>query len=171
MRTKKTKRDLNRLRALAAAPLEWCEMPGWVLGNDSPSILIPLGERGDDITLAADVSREAYLAALAAAVEAGELTREYTEPERQAASWIRFEQYRAGDHGPHPCSCSPACIAKQPAPPLRSSAVPATETFRNEGGTDRRSSRETPEPDEEPWQAEQRRLNRIANEATIRYFT
>ena len=61
MRTKKTKRDLNRLRALATAPMEWCEIPGWVLGHDSPSILTTVGPHGDDITLAADVSRQEYL--------------------------------------------------------------------------------------------------------------
>jgi hypothetical protein len=111
-----------RARLQQHRELEWVVSPAWALGGTA--IVTPAGDgpRCDDTAALATVTQAEYLAALSAAVAAGELTREHLEPEQQEASWRRFVAYREGDHGPHPCHCSPACLAKHPAPPPRKAA-------------------------------------------------
>jgi hypothetical protein len=172
VRTKKTRRELAAVRARALAPLEWVAQPEWALGG--VAIVTPVGDgpRGDDIAAMAAVTEEVYVEALEAAVEAGELNRDYLEAEQQARSWARFLPYCEGDHGPHACHCSAACLAKHPAPPSpRPPAVPAVEAWPNEAGPRQRRDLETERTHDDERELEQQRLLRIANEAGPRWFT
>jgi hypothetical protein len=97
--------------------------PTWALGGEA-DILTPAGDgpRCDDTAGMARVTRGDYVDALAAAVQAGDLPTDYLEAAQQKASWQRFLAYGGGDHGPHPCHCSTACLAKHPKAPPRTSA-------------------------------------------------
>jgi len=111
-----------RARLQQHRELEWVLSPAWALGGTA--IVTPAGDgpRCDDTAALATVTQAEYLAALAAAVQAGDLSTDYLEAAQQEASWQRFVAYREGDHGPHRCHCSPACLAKHPKAPQRTSA-------------------------------------------------
>jgi hypothetical protein len=180
LKRKSIQKRLREIRAAkATGPLEWLELPGWVLGAGSPSILATVGPHGDDITLAADVSREEYLTAVAAGVEADDLGRQYRDPDQAEASWLRFQLYR--DHDVHgagercwragTCHVETHRLLPPSDPPSPQPTVPATEHYGHEGGTNRRSSPETWTQMEDRHDEERQRLLRIANAAPIRYFT
>jgi hypothetical protein len=161
---------MARLRS--RTELEWVPTPAWVLGGDA-EILTPAGDgpRGDDTAAMTKVIRGDYVTALKVAVATGELRADYLEPETQARSWARFVAYREGDHGPHPCSCSSACIAKLPKAPPRPSAGPAVEAWPQDTGPRQRRDLEAERSRDDEREAERQRLLKIANEAGIRYFT
>lgn len=170
LKRKSIQRRLREVRAQATAPpLEWCPMPAWALGSDV-DILVPVGQDGDDIHLAANTTRAEYVAALKAAVEAHELRSEYLQPEWQARSWSRFVAYRDGDHGPHPCWCSPACLAKHPKDPPRAPSAPAVEHYRSEGGPRQPRDLEAERSRDDERELERLRLLKIANNAGPRWF-
>lgn len=159
-----------RARLQQHRELEWVAQPAWALGE---AIVTPVGDgpRGDDTAAMATVTKAEYLAALIKAVEAGEITKDFLGPEQQEASWQRFEAYRAGDHGPHLCHCSAACIAKLPAPLPQTSVEPAGEVFVHEGGVNRRADLETQITPNDRDEAERLRLLRIAQAAPVQFFT
>jgi hypothetical protein len=157
MRTKKTKRDLNRLRALATAPPLWVPTPAWFIGG-GVDILLP-----DDGVDLAPITKAVYVAAIKEAVAARELTKEYLEAEQQERSWARFVAWREGDHGPH------IDAPKQPTPP-QSIGSTLVESYGSEGGPRQRRDLEAERADDER-ELERQRLLRIANEAGVRWFT
>jgi hypothetical protein len=158
MRTKKTRRELEAVRARATTPLEWVPTPAWFIGGEV-DILLPV----EDVDLTS-ITKAVYVAALEAAVDDRELSRDHLEPEQQEASWRRFVAWREGDHGPH------IDAAKQPVAPQQ--PVHATEHYGHEAGaTNRRSTLETRAQMDDRHDEERQRLLAIANAAPVRYFT
>ena len=159
MRTKKTRRDLNRLRAQAAAPLEFVAWPAWFIGGEV-DLLLPV----EDIDLST-ITQAIYREAIEEAVEAGELRKDSLEAAWQERSWARFIAWREGDHGPH------IDAAKHHAPTPPPSTVPAAEVYSNEPGVHYRERGLEPRREvEDRYQAEQDRLLRIANSVEPRWF-
>ena len=172
-RKKATDQKLDRIADVAAptGALEWVAQPAWFIGG--ADIIAPVGDgpRGDDLAAMAKVTRTQYLAAVKDAVAAGDLSQDYADPGIADLSWSRFVLYREGDHGPHHCHCSAACLAKHPKDPPRPAVEPAGEAYGGEGGPRQRRDMEAERTHDDERELERQRLLRIANEAGPRWFT
>jgi len=157
IKRKSIQKRLREIRAQAVQELTWVAWPAWFIGGEV-DCLLPV----EDIDLST-ITQAVYLEAIEEAVAAGELRKDSLEAAWQERSWARFVAWREGDHGPH------IDAAKQPVAPQQPAAT-TVETYGHEGGTNRRSSPETPEV-EDRWEQERLRLLAIANASPIRYFT